>query len=141
MKTLREIAKDNAREFINGNIETLNVLSHRSHNHIWVEVLPDGTVHLAEEASMQTYHANGVNVLDIARCEYCGCDACASYDQAFDGDIDNEGFARSWGFDRQDVEEDFFQHLRDFDFVYYDFENDVIAEIDNVEYGFFDDEK
>ena len=147
MKTLREIAKENAAKIIDENLDRYNELSHLSHNHIWLEAMPDGTVHETEEASMQTYHyvkyseQPVADILTIASCQYCDCDACASYKQAFDDDVSSEDFSEKWGYDRTDVDPDFATHLRDYEMYNYDFEQDALDAIDDIDYGYFDDEQ
>lgn len=146
MKTLRNTAKEAAMQLITDNLDTYNEWAHRCHTHVWIEVHPDGSVHQTEEANMQTCHYidypdNEVaSILDIARCEYCDCDGCASYNQAFDDEIDGEEFEERWGYPRKDVDQDFAQHLKDCELYDYDMADNALAEIDEIPYGYFDDE-
>ena len=145
MNTIRNQAKENAKKYVENNIDRLNELSHQSHNHIWVEVTPDGQVSMAEEADISTRHlSNGgeiANVLTIASCEYCDCDACSSYRQSKDDDISDEDFSEHWGYIREDVSDSFAQHLKDCEAYNYDMADEVEEAIDDLPQGYFEDEK
>lgn len=146
MKTMRELAKDNAIALIEENLDVYNEWAHRSHNHIWIEALPDGSVHQTEEADMNTTHwiiypnKAIANILTIACCEYCDCDACASYDQAHDDYIDDDEFKSRWRYRKCDVDDDFSKHLKDCEMYDYDMADNAVAAIDKIDYGYFDDE-
>ena len=143
---IREIAKKNVENFVDENLDRLNELTHASHNHLWIEVYPDGSVNLAEEASMQTSHwieygkKAVASVLEVATCQYCDCDACLSYKQAHDDDVDEEEFHDRWGYSKEEVGNDFSSHLRDLESYDYDMPDKAMAAIDQIEYGYFDDE-
>lgn len=145
MKT-REIAKKNVKSCIEQDLNKLNEVAHTSHNHVWLEVYPDGNVSLAEEADMQTSHwvkygeKAVATVLEVATCQYCDCDACASFAQAHDEDVDEDEFLTRWGFEKKDVGDDFAQHLKEFEFFNYDLAADAVAAVDNIDFGYFDDE-
>jgi len=147
MKTLREIAKENASKLISENIDRYNELAHLSHNHIWLEAHPNGDVTEAEEADRNTTHwidypnKEVESIYTIANCEYCDCDVCASWQQSGDDDITDEEFESRWGFSKEDVGNDFCSHLRDYDAYNGDIEDDALAAIDDIEYGYFDDEQ
>lgn len=138
--------KENAAKLIDENGDRYNELAHLSHNHIWIEAMPDGTVHETEEASMQTSHYISypdepiAEILTISRCQYCDCDACASWHQAHDKDVSDEEFEERWGFTKEDVGDDFASHLRDYEMYNYDLEDTAMTAIDNIEYGYFNDE-
>lgn len=147
MKTIRETAKENATELISENIDRYNELAHLSHNHIWLEAYPDGNVTEAEEPDNNTTHwidyptKEVASILTIAKCEYCDCDACASWRQSSDDDITDEEFESRWGFSKEDVGNDFARHLRDYDAYDGDIEYNALVAIDEIEYGYFDDEQ
>jgi hypothetical protein len=109
--------------------------------------MPDGSVHQTEEADMNTRHyidypyEEVANVLDIAICQYCDCNACASFIQSTDPDIDDEEFESRWGYKRDDVSSDFAQHLKDYEMYNYDMANISCEEIEEIPYGYFDDEE
>lgn len=144
--TLREIAKKNIESCIEQNINKLNELAHTSHNHVWLEVYPDGDVSLAEETDMQTSHwvkygeKAVATVLEVATCQYCDCDACESFAQAHDEDVDEDEFLTRWGFSKEDVGDNFAQHLKDFEAFNYDMADDAVAAVNDVQFGYFDDE-
>lgn len=144
MKAIRNQAKENAKNIIENNINRLNETRHQTHIHCWIEVRPDGVASIAEEADMTTIHLyNGhelANVLDIACCEHCDCDACASYRQAKDPDIDDDTFRASWGYDRSEVSGNFAQHLDDCEAFDYDMADEVEEAIGELPFGYFADE-
>lgn len=143
----REEAKKNAIELIEKNLDIYNEWSHQSQNHIWIECMPDGSVYQTEEADMQTRHyidypdEEVANILDIAICQYCDCDACASFNQSTDPDIDDVEFESRWGYKREDVCGDFAQHLKDYEMFNYDLADAAVKAIDEIPYGYFDDEE
>lgn len=146
-RTLRETAKANAITLIEANLDTYNEWAHNHHTHIWLEAWPDGEVHQTEEASMQTTHWLDypnhpvATILEIARCEYCDCGACASFDDASNPNITNEEFEEKWGYSREDVSGSFAQHLKDYEVYDFDMVDRALAAIDDIEFGYFDDEE
>lgn len=122
-------------------------MGHTSHNHIWIEVYPDGKVYQTEEVDMNTSHYLSYpdeevqSILEIANCQYCDCDACASYKQSHDDDMDDQSFYDHWGYNKEDVDEDFAQHLKDYEYYDYDMAENALNAIDEIPYGYFDDEE
>ena len=146
METKREIAKENITKLINENIDRYNELSHTCHNYLWLEVYPDGTANETEEVSPMTTHwidypkKNVANVLSIAQGFYCDCDACESYKQAFDDEITDDDFKSKWGYDKGDVDKNFAQHLKDYEAYDYDMVGNACDNIDDLYFGYFEDE-
>ena len=144
MKT-REKAKEQTIKLIEQNIDRYNELNHTSHNKIWIEVYPDGNVYETEEASNNTYHMINdkkvANVLDIAKCEYCDCDACVSWRDAHDTEVTEEEFKTRWHYEKSDVGENFANHLKNYEYYDYEMADRAAEAIDGIEYGYFDDEQ
>ena len=147
METLREQAKNNAIKMIKNNLDRYNELTHLSHNHIWLEVYPDGKCNEAEEVDRNTSHwidypdKAVATIYTIANCEFCDCDACVSWRDAHDEDMSDKEFAAKWGYDRLEVSDtDFAQHLKDYE-SYIDPTDDVLSAIDDIEHGYFSDEQ
>ena len=131
---------------IEENIDLYNKWAHTSNNHIWIEVYPSGNVYQTEEASMNASHYISYpdkevqSILEIADCTYCDCDACASYNQAHDDDIEDQDFEKHWGYAKADVSEDFVEHLKDCEYYDYDMVERALEAYDDIPFGYFDDE-
>ena len=84
MKTIREQLKDTIREIEHSKIQDWWVESHISCTCQWVEVYPDGSWHVAEEASSNTKHYLDypnhpvASIYEIATnsSQYCECWVC-----------------------------------------------------------------
>lgn len=131
-------------------LDRYNELSHTGNTHIWLCAGCDGDVWETEEADMQTGHYYDyphepiANILDICTCDsgYCDCDACVSWRDLEDDNISDEEFERRWGCerDKKELEYGFASWLRDWDEYYSDYAQDAINNINEIEYGYFDDE-
>lgn len=150
--SLRDLAKSKAIAICedDDNVDRYNEWSHTGNTHVWLCAGKDGDVWETEEADMQTGHYYDyshepiANILDICSCDsgYCDCDACVSWRDLEDDNISDEEFERRWGCerDKKELEYGFASWLRDWDAYYSDYAQDAINNINDIEYGYFDDE-
>ena len=150
MKTIREQAKD----FVNGlDYDTVNewtIAQHSSMTHMWVQVYPDGQVSETEEADNNTTHwidypdKQVASIYEISRAtaEPCGCDICTMY-RHFEEE-DKEDFIAMYGEEDWEYcnETPYEEALRDCDMLKRnsDILHEMLDAIDNIDYGYFDDE-
>lgn len=150
--SLRDLAKSKAIALCedDDNVDRYNEWSHTGNTHVWLCAGEDGDVWETEEADMQTNHYYDypnnpiANILNICSCDsgYCDCDACLSWRDLEDDNISDEEFEQRWGCerDKKELEYGFASWLRDWDAYYADYAQDVIDAINDIEYGYFDDE-
>lgn len=153
MRTIRELLKQSISNIEYSTIQDWWVENHTSCSEQWVEVYPDGSWHVAEEASSNTSHyieypnKPVASIYEIANSssQYCDCWVCKCWDDYNNDEITDEEFEEEYEFTRGDMENDTFESL----VVEYNHNNDVyesevidemLEAIDNIEYGYFDDE-
>lgn len=151
--SLRHKAIAFVEEMTDDELDDMVVRSHDGTTHQWMEVEPDGTVHETEEIDNNTTHwidypTNEVpSIYNICSesAEACSCDICTMY-RHFE-DMDKEEFIESYS------EEDWdYCNETSLDDAILEFERDnggltgedireqMITAIEELEYGYFDDE-
>lgn len=152
MKTIREQAKENVHKLSNDTLNDWAVSEHTSNTHRWVEVHPDGQVSETEEADNNSSHwidypnkeVASIYEISTASCEPCNCDICCMYRHYEDCDGDKEEFLYSHS--EEDLEycqeNTLEQALRDNDSLKSasDIRDEMLDAIDEIYYGYFDDE-
>lgn len=151
--TMRQKAIDYVNDMSGEQLDHLLVCGHETNSHKWMEVEPDGTVHETEEADNNTTHwikyttkkvASIYNICDESA-EACPCDICTMYRHF--KDMDKEEFIECYS------EEDWdYCNETSLDDAILVFERDnggltgedireqMITAIEELEYGYFDDE-
>ena len=147
--TNREKAKEFVNKMTTEDLEDFIVRGHTSQTHEWVECLPDGSIHETEEADNNTRHyisypdTEVENIYDISRANCgCNCDICTMY-KHFEG-LDEDEFEDAYGRDMLDycktytIEQAILDECGEFtkDVMY-----EMLDAIDEIPYGYFDDEK
>lgn len=146
VKSMIEVEKD----LLNRWLEA----SHTSNTHQWVEVYPDGDICEAEEFDMNTRHYIDYPdqevpiIYEIANTSsgYCDCDACICYEHIQDvkrGNITEEQFEHWHGFKFSECRNDSLVQLLHnyaFNLSWQDVEDDMVSAIEDIPYGYFDDE-
>lgn len=138
-------------------IDELNDMVVRSHDmstHQWVECMPNGTVHETEEADNNTSHwidypnkeVAAIYNICSASGEACNCDICTMY-RHFE-DMDKEEFIERYSEDDWNYcnETSLDDAILDFErnnggLTGEDIREQMIAAIEKIEHGYFDDEE
>lgn len=149
----RQRALDAVYEWDVDELNDMIVRSHGANSHKWVECMPDGTVHETEEADNNTSHWLDYPNKEVAtiyeicqeRAGYCNCDICTMY--RWFADEDKEEFIERYS------EEDWnYCNETSLSDAILDFEREndgltgeaireqMIDAIEEIEYGYFDDE-
>lgn len=139
------------------NDDELNDMVVRFHGgatHQWMEVMPDGTVHETEEAGNNTTHWIKYPTKEVASiynicsesAEACDCDICTMYRHF--KDMDKEEFIErysenDWEYcNETSLDDAILWFERDNDgLTGGDIREQMIAAIEELEYGYFDDEE
>ena len=151
-ETMRQKAIDYVNNMSAEELDGLLVEAHEYRTHKWMEVYPNGNVYETEEPDNLTRHyikyptKEVANIYDIRqeRGESCGCEICSMYRDF--KDMDKEEFVDSYS------EEDWNycnKYEREDAIIYYEHDNDscgedirkhMLSAIDQIYYGYFDDE-
>lgn len=153
MDTLREQAKGYVNAMSDDELEGMIVRAHKTNSHKWVECMPDGTVHKTEAADNNTTHwikyptkevASIYNICDESA-ETCNCDICTMY-RHFE-DMDKEEFIERYSEEDWDYcnETSLNDAILEFErdnggLTGEDIREQMITAIEELEYGYFDDE-
>lgn len=144
----RELAKEQVRNYSTDYLNDIIVRGHTSETHEWVECLPNGSIHETEEADNNSRHyvsypdkevENIYNISD-ANCG-CNCDVCTMY-KHFEG-LDEDEFIDAYGKDMLDycktytLEQAILDECGEFT---EDVRYEMLDAIDNIPYGYFNNE-
>lgn len=155
MATLRENAIQQVKDMEYDYLRSLVTKSHDTNSHKWMEVTPDGNVHETEEADNNTTHWIDYPNKEVATifninnesCEACNCDICVMYRHAEDG---KEAFIEDYGHTEEEWD---YCNETSLDDAILEFERDndgldgesireqMIDAIEEIDYGYFDDEQ
>ena len=149
---LREKAIESVRQISDNQLKQVLIDSHLCMNHKWVCVYPDGSISETEEADNNTTHwvsypeKEVVNIYTIstATCEPCNCDICVEF-RHFER-LDKQEFIEAYGEDEwnycneTELENAILEYCRDNGISQYDIVDEMIDNIEGIEYGYFDDE-
>lgn len=155
MATLRENAIQQVKDMEYDYLRSLVIKSHDTNSHKWMEVTPDGNVHETEEADNNTTHWIDYPNKEVATifninnesCEACNCDICVMYRHAEDG---KEAFIEDYGHTEEEWD---YCNETSLDDAILEFERDndgldgesireqMIDAIEEIDYGYFDDEQ
>lgn len=132
-------------------LRILVIKSHDTNSHKWMEVTPGGKVRKAEEADNNSAHyvsypdkpvASIFNINDES-CELCNCDICTMYRRFEDG---KEAFIQDYGYTEEDW--DYCNETSQDDAIVDNggldgegIREQMIDAIEEIEYGYFDDEE
>ena len=154
MRTNRAIAKDNINSFTGKELTEMMIENHlNSRTHKGVEVYPDGEVHVAEEADNNTMHyidypnkpVESIYEITSSTGSVCDCDVCAEHGQFLE--MDKDEFIREYGEDSYEfwqttsLEDALADYTHDAGVYEDDIRQDMLNAIDEIEYGYFEDEK
>lgn len=152
MSTLREQAKAYVNAMSDDEIDSMIVRGHDTNSHKWVECMPDGTVHETEEADNNTTHwidyprkavATICNIADECA-EACNCDICCMYRRFRDGDKEDfiaDYSEEDWNYCNEHTQEQaILEYEHDNGNYGEDIREQMLAAIDEIEYGYFNDE-
>ena len=132
-------------------LKKMMVKSHTSTTRQWVEVYPDGTINQAEEADNNTTHwisypekaVANIYTISNANCG-CNCDICIMY-KHFEG-LCKEEFIEAYGEDDWEycndnsLEQAIYDYSTDNGVFPSDIRDAMLEAIDDIEFGYFDDE-
>ena len=153
MKTLRSAAITAIKNMEYDYIRNLIVRGHKTNSHEWIEVLPNGTIKEAEEADNNSCHyisypdKEVANIYDIHQqsAEQCGCDVCRMYRDFTE--LSKDEFVEQWDEDiydyvsSTDYEDAIVEDAHDNGIYEYDIRQQIIDAINDIEFGYFDDEE
>ncbi len=150
--TMRQKAIDYVNNMSDEELDRLLVEEHEYRTHKWMEVYPNGNVHETEEPDNRTSHyinypdMEVANIYDIhPECaESCGCDICSMYRDF--KDMDKEEFVDSyseedWNYCNEHEREDaILDYEHDNGSYGEDIREHMLSVINQIDYGYFDDE-
>ena len=153
MKTLRAKAIEAIENMTEEYLTSIIVRSHDTNSHLWVEVLPDGTVKEAEEADNNSAHyisypdKEVASVYDIHQesAEDCNCDVCVAYTHF--GEMDKDEFIEryseeEWEYiNETDYEDAVIEQAHDSDIYEDDIRDEMLEAVESIPFGYFDDEE
>lgn len=151
--TMRQKAIDYVNDMTANELDRLIICGHDTNSHKWIEVETDGEVHETEEANNNTRHyvsypdkevKNIYNINDQSAGACC-CDICAMYSHFEDWDKEEfiERYSEDdWNYcNKTDKDDAILQYHRDNDCpTREDIRKQMIDAIEDIEYGYFDDE-
>lgn len=151
--SLRRKAIEYVEEMSDEELDDMVVRSHDMSTHQWVECEPDGTVHETEEADNNTSHwidypnEEVATIYEICResAGRCNCDTCTMYRHF--ADYDKDEFVDRYSEDDWDycnntkLEEAILDYERENDGLTGEgIREQMMDAIEEIEYGYFDDE-
>lgn len=152
--TIRQKAIDYINNMSDDELDRMVVCTHDTNSHKWMEVYPNGNVHETEEADNNTTHWIKYPTKKVAciwdihqeRAEACPCDICTMYRHF--KDMDKEEFVgryseEDWDYcNETNLDDAILEFERDNDGLYgEDIREQMIYAIEEIEYGYFDDEE
>lgn len=150
METIREQVKREIENYKYESLVRFLVKQHTSCTHQWLQVYPDGKICETEEADDYTSHyisypdKEVACLYDIALSNacYCDCDTCKQYSDI--DELDKEDFVYTWGEDIYEycLHEPFEQGLIDECPAgwHLDMIKEMLETLNDIPYGYFDDE-
>lgn len=154
--SFRTTLRQKAIEFVNNmtdeELDRLIVMGHDTHSQKWMEVYPNGNVHETEEADNNTSHyisypdkeVAGIYEIHSQCAEACNCDVCVMY-RWFENE-DKEDFIErysedDWNYCNENTLHDAILDCEHDNGNYADgIREQMIAAIEDIEHGYFDDE-
>lgn len=156
--TAREKALAYVHSYDQEYLSDLIVRGHSTHSHEWLAVEPDGVVHEIEDSDNSTRHYVNYpdkpvkNIYDIhsQSAESCNCDVCSMYrryEDVVDGAMDEEDFIKTYGAgayercENNSLESAILDKSHDEGVYESDVHDKIIEAINNIPYGYFEDEE
>lgn len=153
MKTNRQKALDYIKDMKIDVLEQYLIDGHKTNSHRWVEIEPDGNVHDTEESNNNNSHwidypnKEVASIYEVCResAEPCNCDMCTEYRHF--NEMSKEEFIESYSEDSYEywesrtLDEALLEYEIDNGRDAEDIRDEMLEAIDEIEYGYFDDEE
>lgn len=152
--TLRENLKNSLTSISDSIIQDWWVDKHTACSCKWVEVYPNGTWAVTEEVSANTTHwldypnkqIESIYHICDSSSQYCDCWVCTLNRDYDNEEMTDEEFEQEYEFTRESIKDDSFKQLvadyyHNKDVYECQVRDELINAVDNIEYGYFDDEE
>ena len=151
--TFREKAIEYVNKMTDEELDRLIIMGHDTHSCKWIEVYPNGTVHETEEADNNTSHyiqypnkeVASIYMIHRECAEACNCEICTMF-RWFEYESKEEFIERysenDWNYcNNKKLEEAILDQEHENGLYSDDIREQMITAIEDIEYGYFDDEE